>query len=358
MMSKKVSMQQIADRLGMSKFTVSQALAGKSGVSEENRLRIQETAKAMGYRIQQTPMQPTKLIHQPSNLQSHTDPQTTTESAPYILVWIQSAYLQDNPFWGKVLMGIASASKEFGYEHLIVPVTPNYQTGLQMPSYLDPAHCIGQLLAGTFPAQSVISLKQSGIPLVLIDHSEPLIEVDSVLNNNLDAGKMACQRLLSAGAKRVIFIGDDQFAVSFKERWWGCRMALEDLPGPAEHYHLKKWQIPFGGQHLLHQLDRKVAALTPESLPDGFICANDYLALSLIPILKRHGFDVPDQVKVIGLDNIEATAYSNPPLSTIELGKESLGIRAVETLLYRLNHPGRQAEKIVLSARFIARDSG
>lgn len=357
-MSKKVSMQQIADRLGMSKYTVSQALSGKSGVSEENRLRIQETAKAMGYTLQQTHTQRSPKSSQADNQETNEGTHTTAETTPYILVWIQSGYLQDNPFWGKVLTGIATASKELGFEHLIVPIAPHHKTQLQMPSYLDPSHCIGQLLAGTFPAQSVISLKMSGIPLVLIDHNEPLIEVDSVLNNNLDAGKMACQRLLSAGAKRVIFIGDDQFAVSFKERWWGCRMALEDIAGPAEHYHLKKWQITYSGPHMLQHLERKVAALTQETMPDGFVCANDHLALALLPILKRHGLDVPSQIKVIGLDNIEAAAYATPALSTIELGKESLGIRAVETLLYRLKHPGRQVEKVVLSSRFIARDSG
>ncbi|CAN7688051.1 LacI family DNA-binding transcriptional regulator [Paenibacillus sp. LjRoot153] len=357
-MSPKVSMQQIADRLGMSKYTVSQALSGKSGVSEENRLRIQETAKAMGYTLQQKHPQRSTTSNQAASHTGIESAHMTTEISPYILVWIQSTYLEDNPFWGKVLTGIAAASKELSYEHLIVPIAPHHQLGLQMPSYLDPSHCIGQLLAGTFPAQSVISLKQSGIPLVLIDHNEPLIEVDSVLNNNLDAGKMACQRLLSAGAKRVIFIGDDQFAVSFKERWWGCRMALEDMAGPSEHYHLKKWQITYSGTHMLHQLERKVAALTPETMPDGFVCANDHLALALLPILKRCGLDVPNQVKVIGLDNIEAAAYATPTLSTIELGKEALGIRAVETLLYRLQHPGRQVEKVVLSACFIARDSG
>jgi LacI family transcriptional regulator len=359
MMSKKISMQQIADRLGLSKFTISQALSGKSGVSEENRLRIQETAKAMGYTVQVSTTTPRSHRTLPVGITfDASEDAAHVRVTPYILVWIQSMYLQDNPFWGKVLTGIASASKELGYEHLIVPVAPHNQPNLQMPAYLDPSHCIGQLLAGTFPAQSVIALKQMGIPLVLIDHDEPLTELDCVVNNNLDAGKMACGRLLSAGAKRIVFIGDDPFAVSFKERWWGCRMAMEDAPGPSDQLHLRKWQVSFGGSAMQQQLERKVAGLTAETVPDGFVCANDQLALVLLPILKRHGFTVPDQVKVIGLDNIEAAAYATPPLSTIELGKEALGIRAVETLFYRLQHPGRQSEKIVLSSRFIARDSG
>ncbi|GGA14343.1 LacI family transcriptional regulator [Paenibacillus marchantiophytorum] len=356
-MSKKVSMQQIADRLGLSKYTVSQALSGKSGVSEENRLRIQETARAMGYLIQGKVKgrNTNELTQDKTNKEPHNFPKAIK---PYILVWIQAMYQQDNPFWGKVLAGIATASTELGYEHLIVPVPNRYSESLHIPSYLDPSYCAGHLLAGTFPSQSVISLKQTGIPLVLIDHYEPLVDVDCVLNNNLDSGKIACQRLLSTGMRRVIFVGDDTFAVSFKERWWGCRLAIEDEAGHDDTYALKKWSIPYCQPQLLSVLERKVSALTPETMPDGIICANDQLALDLIPILNRHGIDIPNQVKVIGFDNIEASVYAHPPLSTIELAKESLGIRAVETLLYRIKHPGRQSEKIMLSSRFIVRDSG
>lgn len=349
-MSKKISMQQIADRLGLSKYTVSQALSGKSGVSEENRLRIQETAKAMGYLIQTNPT-PAASREEAMKTQEH-------GRTPYILVWIQAMYQQDNPFWGKVLAGIGAASKELGYEHLIVPVPAHHHEHLQIPSYVNPDHCAGHLLAGTFPARSVISLKQTGIPLVLIDHSEPLVDVDCVLNNNLDSGKMACQRLLSEGARRLVFVGDDSFAVSFKERYWGCRHAMEDFAATDDSCSLKKWTLPYHPQHIVPSLERRVAALTPENLPDGIICANDHLALELMPILMRKGIDIPGQLKVIGIDNIEAAAYAHPPLSTIELAKESLGIRAVETLLYRLKHPGRQSEKVILSSRFIARDSG
>ncbi|MDD9266147.1 LacI family DNA-binding transcriptional regulator [Paenibacillus sp. GCM10023248] len=351
-MSKKVSMQQIADRLGLSKYTVSQALSGKSGVSEENRLRIQETAKAMGYLIQTAPSQPAS--------QSDAYAQQSREHGhpPYILVWIQAMYQQDNPFWGKVLAGIGAASKELGYEHLIIPVPAHHQEHLKIPSYVNPDHCAGHLLAGTFPPSSVISLKQTGIPLVLIDHSEPLVDVDCVLNNNLDSGKMACQRLLSAGARRLLFIGDDTFAVSFKERYWGCRHAMEDFAASGEDCSLKKWNVPYHPQQIVPFLERKAAALTAENLPDGIICANDHLALELMHILRRTGINIPGQVKVIGIDNIETSAYAHPPLSTIELAKESLGIRAVETLLYRLKHPGRQTEKIILSSRLIARESG
>lgn len=355
-MSKKVSMQQIADRLGLSKYTVSQALSGKPGVSEQNRLRIQETARAMGYLIHAAPRQSKEEVS--TNRDPNENAGRSKEITPYVMVWIQAAYQQDNPFWGRVLAGIASASKELGYEHLIVPVTNSENLHLHIPSYVNPAHCVGHLLAGTFPALSVISLKQTGLPLVLIDHYEPLVDVDCVLNNNMDSGKLACQRLLSAGVKRIVFVGDDSFALSFKERWLGCRMATEDFTEPAERFALKKWNISYGGPQMLHQLERRVTTLSPDTMPDGIICANDQLALSLMPLLKIRGLDIPGQIKVIGFDNIDAAAYAHPPLSTIELAKESLGIRAVETLLYRIMHPGRQSEKIILSSRFITRESG
>lgn len=355
-MSKKVSMQAIADRLGLSKYTVSQALSGKSGVSEDNRRRIQETAKAMGYVLQ--PKASIAADIPPLDLTPDTTDAEGTR--PYLLVWIHAVYQQDNPFWGKVLAGIAQASIDNGYDHLIVPVS-QHDKKLQVPAYLNKSRCVGHLLAGTFPADSVVALKMTGLPLVLIDHEEPLVEVDCVVNNNLGSGAMALERLLTAGAKRIVFIGDDAFALSFKERWWGCRLAMEDHRSSAddpESLSLKKWQVAFGQPHMAHQLERKLSALSGDGMPDGFICANDQLALALMPLLKQRGLSIPGQARVIGLDNIEAAVYAQPPLSTIELGKEALGIRAVETLLYRMQHPGRQAEKIVLSSRFIARESG
>jgi LacI family transcriptional regulator len=355
-LSKKISMQMIADRLGLSKYTVSQALSGKSGVSDENRLRIEETARAVGYKVKVTKsLLPVKEVLTEAAIEDNTQ---LEKISPYILVWIQTMYQQDNSFWGKVLAGIATASKELGYEHLIVPVPLSHNHQLQIPSYVNKVHCVGHILAGKFPSLSIISLKQTGLPIVLIDHYEPLVDVDCVLNNNLDSGKMACQRLLSAGCKRIVFVGDDSFAVSFKERWWGCRLAMEDMAGPSDEVSLKKWNIPYCQPQMIASLERKVATLLPDTLPDGFICANDQLALDLIPILKHRGFAIPEQIRVIGLDNIDAAAYAHPPLSTIELAKESLGIRAVETLLYRTKHPGRQTEKIMLASRFIARDSG
>ncbi|MCD1261002.1 LacI family DNA-binding transcriptional regulator [Paenibacillus athensensis] len=356
-MSKKITMQQIADRLGISKFTVSQALSGKSGVSQENRKRIQEAARAMGYKVRSGKGsdfgKPDAFAADEQDSSAETEP-----VIPYILVWIDSRHFQETGFWGKVLAGIMATCKEHGYEHIIVPLPVSEQQHLKIPRYLERSACIGHILVGTFPSQAVISLKQSGLPFVLVDHEEPLVEADCVLNNNLDSGKLACKRLLSAGCKRIVFIGDDSYAISFKERWWGARLAMEDVAGPAHELVLKKWSIAYSTEFAASSLERKLVASEATSLPDGFICANDHIALELIALLKMKGVSVPGQTKVIGFDNIEMSAYADPALSTIELGKESLGIRAVEMLLYRIQHPGRLAEKIVLSSQFIIRDSG
>jgi len=356
-MSKKITMQQIADRLGISKFTVSQALSGKPGVSQENRKRIQEAARTMGYKIRSgkspAPEEQSASIVDGEDRESAAEP-----VVPYILVWIDSRHFQETAFWGKVLSGIATTCKTLGYEQMIVPVPAAQQQQLAIPRYAERSACIGHILVGTFPTQAVISLKQSGLPFVLVDHEEPLVEVDCVLNNNLDSGKMACKRLLSAGCKRIAFIGDDSYAISFKERWWGARLAMDDVAGPASEQILKKWSIAYSTEFAASSLERKLDASEATALPDGFICANDHLALELMALLKMKGIAVPGQTKVIGFDNIEMSAYADPALSTIELGKESLGIRAVETLLYRIQHPGRQAEKIVLTSQFIIRNSG
>ncbi|MBV6713858.1 LacI family DNA-binding transcriptional regulator [Paenibacillus chitinolyticus] len=355
-MSKHVSMQNIADRLGISKYTVSQALSGKDGVSDETRLKIMETARTMGYRkkINKSPAA-AGLFQEWDGRRKEI---TSSSTDPYMLVWIHSAKQQDPFFWPKVIDGLAQTCRDLQAHYMLISVPPHREDELAMPGFLDPARCMGHILLGTFSTRAVISLQQTGLPLVLVDHEEPLVNVDCVVNSNVDAAVAATKQLLREGCDSLVFVGSDSFSVSFRERALGCRIASEEAAESGRPVCLSKWNVPYLSPTWPHDLAVRVGAVSTSELPDGFICANDHIALRLMALLKQRGFDIPGQCRVIGFDNIEAAAASSPALSTVELSKELLGIRAVETLLYRKRHPGRAHEKIVLAPEFIARASG
>ena len=189
---------------------------------------------------------------------------------------------------------------------------------------------------------------------------------------------MACAHLLAKNCRSFAFVGRDSFAVSFRDRFWGCRLALDycrraggakppgrasgrpaaDLP-PGAEAAMRKWTVPYGRANYQSVLAKKFAAAqSAGGLPDGFVCANDDLALRVLELLHGTGLAEPSACRVVGIDNTAASLEGPVPLTTVDLAKEQLGMRAVEAFLRRCEKPGAPAEKVILTARLIVRQSG
>lgn len=208
-MSKKVTLSDIAEALGVSIYTVSQALAGKPGVSRTTRKKVLDTAKALGYQMK-------------ASQKSEQRPPQKTDSAPYILVWSHAQLLEESMYWQRVLKGIGFGCKQYGWQYVIVPLeTENPPV---IPAYLDAESCVGGIAAGTVQSEFLVAVKQQNMPLVLVDHEERMLDADSVVNGNQEAAVSAAQRLIANGRKRLLFVGHDAFSVSFRERWLGLSL--------------------------------------------------------------------------------------------------------------------------------------
>jgi LacI family transcriptional regulator len=364
-------MQQIADRLGISKYSVSQALSGKTGVSETTRRQVIAMARALGYR---------SVPAAPAAGNASEAACIPPGEARLILVGFDERHTDEPLFWHRVKQGIEAGCRQRGFAARYFTFGANRHGGREAFHMNVEAEAAGKslgvIVAGNCPAEALLQLKKTGVPLVLVDHEEPVAYTDAVLNANVEAGRMACHHLLSQGCGTIAFIGRDSYAVSFRERWWGFRIALDDLNGrrtpgyapPALEQELRsahakpllrKWTIPYSAAQWQHALARKLAAAAAEGqLPDGFVCANDDIALELLKLLGAMAVDVPAGCRVVGIDNTAASGAAPLPLTTVDLAKEWLGMRAVETLARKLEHPEAPPEKVVLPARLIVRQSG
>ncbi|MGG4034372.1 substrate-binding domain-containing protein [Paenibacillus cisolokensis] len=352
-MAGKVSMQEIADRLGVSKYTVSQALSGKPGVSAATRRRVAALARALGYR---------KTGRDAPGL--HEEGQEAARTAGRrLLVGMEEHHADEPMFWRRVMEGVAAGCREHGLR----PEFFSYSRGRTDEAAVAETvkrqgDAAGYVIIGKCPTATLLRLGDSGLPMVLVDHEEPLLAADAVLNANAEAGRLACRRLLAEGCRSIVMVGRDSFAVSFRERWWGCRMAFdewqrEDNREPASApASLRKWTVPYGSPSWPHSLRKRLD--TAAELPDGFVCANDELALELSRALIERGTPVPDRCRIVGIDNTAASQSAPLPLTTVDLAKEWLGMRAVEAIVRRLGRPEAPPEKMVLSASLIVRQSG
>jgi len=354
-MPRRVSMQSIADHLQLSKYTVSRALSGKSGVGEETRRAVLAAARALGYRLP-PPADGARAARRSAERGDAPSPDASAHPATrYVLFWMNPAIQNESTYWARVLTGATAACRERGWEHAVV--APRLDGGQPFPAYMDREACVGHVAVGGLPGPTIAALQAMGEPLVLLDHEEPLARADAVLNANADAAVLVTNHLLRAGRRSFVFVGNDGFAASFRERWNGCRQAIESF-GERGETRLRKWSCPYPERRWADEIRARLLAGGDADRPDAYVCANDMIALELLDVLHRLGRRLPDDCAVVGFDNIDDAARADPPLTTVELAKEELGRRAVEQLAARLDRLGERPEKVLLAPRLVVRASG
>lgn len=347
-MSRKVSLQVLADQLGLSKYAVSRALSGKSGVSTATRQRVIDLARALGY---QNPVN----AELPDILPDLSD--------FYILICIREIHANNQSYWQRVLKGVMEGCSAQGLKYMIL--SPDCQPSDTFASpqeaiapHIDWSRCKGILMIGTFPHFIIQLISRTKRPYMLVDHSDSLVTSDRVNNDNIEAGLKITHHLLTLHCRRIVFLNDEDYSSSFADRLTGARLAVE---GPDSTYTLDatltEWKIQYSEAGWEQRLLHKLASLDHSELPDAWIGANDDIAIRWMHQLQAEGWKIPEVMRVAGIDNVEAAVLVTPKLTTVNLCKEELGQRAVEALLRRMSRTGAPAESIHLSTNLIPRAS-
>jgi DNA-binding LacI/PurR family transcriptional regulator len=198
-------------------------------------------------------------------------------------------------------------------------------------------------------------LSESGKPVVLLGEHVLGLPVDHVMIDNVAAGADATRHLLGLGRRRIAVIGtppgydDDQEHAELRLR--GYRNALQ-AAGAAYDPRLV---MSAGARRPADGAAAMTALL--EHKPDAVFCLTDLLALGAIRALHSHGLHVPDDVAVVGVDNIGQTQYSVPTVTTVAPDKAALAETAVKLLLRRVRDPGREPHQIVTPHELVVRES-
>lgn len=344
---KKVTMQQIAEQVGISKFAVSQALSGKSGVAEETRIKIVQAANELGYfRRARLSRKTTASGADINGKSSQSMKNTVIILMPYVRYQSRESF-----FWGRIIDGVSAelTQREIG----VMMVTDNYSN--KFLNSINPNGILGLIGIGDIATNLLLEIRHTGIPFVLIDHEDMLVPSDTVFMNNYDCMRQLTSLIVQSGHHHLRFVGNPKYSRSFHDRWLGYRITAEEL----------KLSLPDWEQDVLLQLEEEAYILVEKEiktliqdnrLPTVFVCANDFLAYLVLQTLQVQEIRVPDDVSVTGFDQTDE--YSNEPLlSTIRVPNEMIGRRAVEILCARLEEPQKPFEKTLISGDLIMRDS-
>lgn len=347
-MSKKVTMQQIADYIGVSKFVVSKALSGKGGVSETTKERVIQAASQLGYFSQKNAyVKPMKLEQLPTG---------AAAGKQSVLVLMPNIRFQtkESAYWGRILDGIAARLEEGGFGMVIV----SEQSVEHFMNVLNPSGILGLIGVGEISSAQLLEVHRIGLPMVLVDHEDMLIPSDTVFANNYESMYRLTKHLIGSGHKRLCFVGDIGYSRSFKDRYLGFRSALEE-EGIA--VSAEDWLLPAEGltREQFEESVRNWASKKQKlkALPTALLCANDMIAIGALHALEELGIPVPGEVSVTGFDNIDSAYRMTPALTTVHVPKEQLGRRAVERLLGRIANKSDPMEKLLLAGELLYRES-
>jgi LacI family transcriptional regulator len=340
-MAIKVTMKDIADKLGISVNAVSLALNNRKGVSEETRSMVLKSAVSLGY-----------LDKKPRY--------SGAFGQHHICVLLQDIYPKDIDFYGAIFYYLAQEARTLGYDTLFHQFNDEK---LIVPDCISAERVAGIIVLGKISDSNVEKLKFFAIPLVIVDHAPRRLNINCILTDNISGGFMAANFLIASGFRKIGFFGDLSYTISVKERYYGFLEALDQAGivsiNQASGF-IKKYSIVSKiEQYLIDTNTAAIKKLLPPAkyLPEAYCCSNDKAALTLISALREKGVNVPADVSVIGFDNFAFAEKISPRLTTINVNRELMGRKAVRRLVYLIENRDDQAEHIHLGVSLVERES-
>ncbi len=338
-MAKIATLADVAERSHVSISTVSLVLRNKGNIPQETRQRVLDAAREVGYRIK-TP--PGKLTDGSAPLQTiGVIAKANPGDSPLV-----------NPFYSQVISGIEEACRQRNVNMLlaILPTDKNNYP-VEIPRVLAEDHAEGLLLIGAFVDRSLeVMLDQKEAPVVLVDAYAPYRDYDAVVSDNYHGMYQAVSHLVRTGHKSIALVGSrGRSFPSVQERREGYLQALRDFA--LESFCLDCWT----------EAEAVTEALEPylSSFPQitAVMGVNDEVALTALRVVQGMGLRVPEDISVIGFDDIALAARNRPGLTTMQVDKRGMGQSALQVLIWRLQNPTLAPMTLMLHPRLVERES-
>ncbi len=342
-MSHRPTITDVATQAGVSISTVSLVMNGKGAVADTTRQRVQTAARRLGY----------APSHSARGLAAG-----RTGNVGFVLR--EDHFRRSEPFYTRVFLGAEFEARRRGLYVLLATIPDDYAPETHTPRFLREHSVDGVVVAGGVDAAFLTNLGRTRIPFVLADYAWPgatTVELD----NEGGAASVAAH-LIARGHVSFGFVGADLRHPSLLARRDGYARALASRGFALPDDHVVVGDGPpdrRSGADLAEQL------LDRPDRPTAVFCANDALALGFIEAAHALGLRVPDDIAVVGFDDVEAAALSTPPLTTVRVYKEQLGEVALGLLADRVDaKPGADAgyerapSTTRISTELVVRSSG
>lgn len=329
------TIKDIARALGISHSTVSRALNGDPRISAETRRRVAEAARRLGY--------------QP-NLSGRGLAQGKVFSVGLVIPDVAE------PFFGRVVSGVSQVTYPAGFNLVLYLTYADRQRELAALEQIGHGRVDGMIvMARKAGKQAILGLRRHGVPIVLLIETVRDSGFDAVRADNEGGALQAVRHLLALGHRRIAVITGPGHAADARERLRGYRRAMLEAGVDPDQEGLV-YAGDFTEERGARAVD-KMLRLSPERRPTAVFALNDAAALGAMNRLARHGLRVPEDVAVVGFDDMPFARYVHPGLTTVRQPIEELGRAAAELLLGRIRGEATEPREVVLGTELVVRES-
>jgi LacI family transcriptional regulator len=327
-----ITIADVAARAGVSTATVSRVLAGLGGASTDTRQRVIKSARDLGYR--------------PSGV-ARSLKLRTTRTLGLIITDI------GNPFFPELVRAVEEAARERDYAVLLCNSGEDTEREGAYLELLAERRVDGVVIASSGVGRRHRAwLAKAPVPIVLVNCASPDVPLPTILSDNRAGAALAIDHLLALGHRRIAHITAPSRNEAAAERLEGARDALRAAGLDPAGLLVAEGDGHVGGgaaaAERLLDADRGLTAI---------FAYNDLTAIGAIRAVGACGRRVPDDVSVVGFDDVDLAAFADPPLTTVAQATASMGRWAVERLLDRLGGGTASTETVILPVHLEVRAS-
>lgn len=327
----KTSIRDISKITGFSPATVSNALNYKKGVNKETAAEIFRVARETGY-ISENAIRKIKLVIFRKN----------------------GLIIDDNPFFSALINGFETECRKYGYEMVICNVDQrNEGYKKQLHTLLNETGCAVVVLATEMQDDDLDPFRITSCPVLLMDGWTDQMDFNAVLINNEDSARIATEYLYKKGHRKIGYIRSSFRIRGFRSRFYGYQSALRKFRLDFDEKNVFTVTPNLNGAYhdMLRYLEKR------NSLPTAFFADNDLMAIGAMKALQEKGYRIPDDISIIGFDDLPFSEISNPALTTLRVPNTEMGQLAVRRIVDIIKKKDLINAKIQVCTKFVIRDT-
>ncbi|MBL0389357.1 LacI family DNA-binding transcriptional regulator [Tumebacillus sp. ITR2] len=331
------TIKDVAARAGVSPSTVSRVISNHPRISEKTKREVRLAMEELGYH---------------PNMMARSLAKKSSEAIGVLIPSTTEEFFM-NPFFPEVLRGITDVAKREGYDLLLSTSDSGKEDVRSLTRMIHGKRVDGVLLLSSRMHDPLMQvLQENPFPVSMIGRPEIPLPIAWVNNDNVDACYRATRHLIELGHQRIGFLGGDEKFVVTSDRLQGYNQALDEAGIPADRRLM--FASSFMEQGGYHGMTRLLAL--PDR-PTAVVASDDLFAFGAMRAAGELGYRIPEDIAVVGFNNVRLTEMSNPSLTSVDVHIYELGVTAANLLIEQMRSGEMSERHVIVPTQLVVRHS-